>query len=293
MEYEKESVCFCYGGVEMITNFKFRDLTPGDVEVRVAMCRANGLSLLIYKDARVDQQILDETVGQLNWKKSYREVKGNLYCTIEIWDSDKSTWIAKEDCGVESNTEKEKGEASDAQKRAGFAWGIGRELYSAPFIWVSSKDCTIEERSKGVFACKDHFSVSAMKIENKKITDLQIINDNTGAVVYQMKNARAAASQSSGRKAESVKKAEPASVEQVQTKAKKGNLTLDQALDHKLPNKTGDMLSLKEYISVCKTTEQRDRMMKFLAEKVKERSEHSEACLIVHRALQSHEISFS
>ena len=73
----------------MITNFKFRDLTPGDVEVRVAMCRANGLSLLIYKDARVDQQILDETVGQLNWKKSYREVKGNLYCTIEIWDSDK------------------------------------------------------------------------------------------------------------------------------------------------------------------------------------------------------------
>ena len=90
----------------MITNFKFRDLTPGDVEVRVAMCRANGLSLLIYKDARVDQQILDETVGQLNWKKSYREVKGNLYCTIEIWDSDKSTWIAKEDCGVESNTER-------------------------------------------------------------------------------------------------------------------------------------------------------------------------------------------
>ena len=127
----------------------------------------------------------------------------------------------------------------------------------------------------------------------KSHPDLQIINDNTGAVVYQMKNARAAASQPSGRKAESVKKAEPASVEQVQPKAKKGNLTLDRALDHKLPNKTGDMLSLKEYISVCKTTEQRDRMMKFLAEKVKERSEHSEACLIVHRALQSHEISFS
>ena len=132
-----------------------------------------------------------------------------------------------------------------------------------------------------------------MKIENKKITDLQIVNDNTGAVVYQMKAARATASQSSGNKTESAKKAELPPAEQTQPKAKKGNLTLDQALDHKLPSKTGDMLSLKEYISACKTAEQRDRMMKYLAEKVKERSEHSEACLIVHRALQSHEISFS
>ncbi len=277
----------------MITNFKFRDLTPNDVEVRVAMCRANGLSLLIYKDARVDQQILDETVGQLNWKKSYREVKGNLYCTIEIWDSDKSTWVAKEDCGVESNTEKEKGEASDAQKRAGFAWGIGRELYSSPFIWVNSKDCTIEERSKGIYACRDHFSVSEMIIENKKIIDLQIVNDNTGTIVYQMKKPKSAAAQSSAKKDESVKQIKAKPADQTQPKAKKGNMTLDQALNHKIANKSGDMLSLKEYISACKTSEQQDRMMKFLAEKVKERGEHSEACLIIHRALQSHEISFS
>ena len=293
MNHEKESVCFCYGGVEMITNFKFRDLTPSDVEVRVAMCRTNGLSLLIYKDARVDQQILDETVGQLNWKKSYREVKGNLYCTIEIWDSDKSQWVAKEDCGVESNTEKEKGEASDAQKRAGFAWGIGRELYSAPFIWVNSKDCTIEERSKGVFACRDHFSVSDMKIENKKIVDLQVINDNTGAIVYQMKRTKATAGQSVSKKAEATKKTEAKPVERARSETKKGNLTLDQALDHKLPNKAGDMISLREYISACSSEEQQDRMMKFLAEKVKERSEYSEACLIVHRALKTHVISFS
>lgn len=277
----------------MITNFRFRDLKPSDVEVRVAMCQANGLSLLIYKDARVDQQILDETVGQLNWKKSYREVKGNLYCTIEIWDSDKSTWIAKEDCGVESNTEKEKGEASDAQKRAGFAWGIGRELYSAPFIWVNSSDCSIEERSKGVYACRDHFSVSEMKIEDKKIVDLQIVNDNTEAIVYQMKKAKASSGKPSGRKTGTVRQTEVNVSEPSRSGTKKKNMTLAQALDHKLPNRAGEMISLKDYISVCKTAEQQEKMMKFLAEKVKERNGHSEACLIVHRSLQSHEISFS
>ena len=276
----------------MITNFKFRDLTPADVECRVAMARANGVSLLIYKDARVDQSILDEAVGQLNWKKSYREVKGNLFCTIEIWDSDKSAWVAKEDCGVESNTEKEKGEASDAQKRAGFAWGIGRELYSAPFIWVSNKDCTIEEKSKGNYACRDHFSVSLMEVENKKIVNLQIVNDNTGAIVYQMKKTKTA-NQSATKKVEPAKQAKAEPVQQTKPAAKKEKLNLEQALDYKLPNKSGDMISLREYVSVCKTAEQQERMMNFLAEKVKERGEHSEACLIVYRALQSHEISFS
>ena len=132
-----------------------------------------------------------------------------------------------------------------------------------------------------------------MKIENKKIVDLQIINDNTGAVVYQMRKTKAAASQSTGKKAETAKKAEARPAEQARPEAKKGNMTLEQALNHKLPNKAGDMISLRDYIAVCKDEEQQVRIMNFLAEKVKERNEHSEACLIVHRALQTHEISFS
>lgn len=166
----------------MVKNYQFRDLTADDVEVRVAMVRQNGVSLLIYKDARVDQAILDETVGQMNWKKSYKVVKDNLYCTIEIWDGEKGQWVSKEDCGVESNTEKEKGEASDAQKRAGFVWGIGRELYTAPFIWVPSDKCEIVEGNK----CRTTFNVTSMKVENKKIVELQIANSRTGEIVYSM-----------------------------------------------------------------------------------------------------------
>lgn len=91
-------------------------------------------TLLIYKDARVDQRILDETFGPMNWQRSHEIIDGRLYCTVSIWDDDKQRWISKQDVGTESNTEKEKGQASDSFKRACFNWGIGRELYSAPKI---------------------------------------------------------------------------------------------------------------------------------------------------------------
>jgi hypothetical protein len=92
--------------------------------------------MLLYKNARVDRQMLDETFGQMNWQDRYSEHKGNLFCSIGVYDADKKEWVWKEDCGTESNTEKEKGEASDAFKRAGFRWGIGIELYSSPFIFL-------------------------------------------------------------------------------------------------------------------------------------------------------------
>lgn len=266
----------------MITDLKFRDLTPEDVEVRAAMVRSNGVSLLIYKDARVDQTILDETVGQLNWKKSYKVVKDNLYCTIEIWDDEKKQWIAKEDCGVESNTEKEKGEASDAQKRAGFAWGIGRELYSAPFIWISNKDCTIEEKTKGTFTCKDRFSVVSMEIENKKIVDLQILNNNTGEIVFQMKKVKAPLKLTA-------KKAEA----KTEVKETKKPMTLQDALNFEIMAKSGKMVAIKDTIAACKTKESQEKLIDFLKQEVKKKNENSEACLIIYRALQKKEISFS
>jgi len=114
----------------------FRTLQAQDIEVRVGGVFKSGVTFLLYKNARVDMAILDESVGEMNWQRDHKEIKGNLYCGIGIWDDRKCQWIWKWDCGTESYTEKEKGEASDSFKRAGFNWGIGRELYTAPLIYL-------------------------------------------------------------------------------------------------------------------------------------------------------------
>ena len=158
---------------------KFRDLRADEIEVRVAMVKSNGLSLLLYKDARCDMNILDETVGAMNWQKHYALIDGQLFCEVSIWDEKKAQWISKQDVGVESNTEAEKGRASDAQKRSAFAWGIGRELYTAPFIWVKAADCEITNGK-----CYDKFIVQSITIEDKKITSLTIYDETTKKVVF-------------------------------------------------------------------------------------------------------------
>ena len=115
---------------------KFRRLKASEVDARIAQVNEKWLSLLLYKDARVDQNILDETVGPENWQRSHELIGNNLYCTVSIWDADKQMWISKQDVGTESYTEAEKGQASDSFKRACFNWGIGRELYTAPRIKI-------------------------------------------------------------------------------------------------------------------------------------------------------------
>ena len=160
---------------------EFRDLRADEIEIRVAMCRANGLSLLLYKDARCDMNILDETVGAMNWQRSHS--RDNANCTVSIWDEDKSQWISKEDTGTESNTEREKGLASDSFKRACFSWGIGRELYTSPFIWIPADKCNIKTKGNG-YACNDKFVVEQIIIENKKIVALSIRNKTTRQRVF-------------------------------------------------------------------------------------------------------------
>ena len=120
---------------------KIRELYPSEIECRVAQSgtRQNGsvyASYLLYKDARVDMKVLDETFGPLNWQREHAVIGNRLYCTISIYDSEKKEWVRKQDVGTESNAEPEKGQASDSFKRAGFNVGIGRELYSAPSIFV-------------------------------------------------------------------------------------------------------------------------------------------------------------
>lgn len=115
-----------------------RKLKAEEIEVRVMSVKENGYSVLLYKDARADMKILDETFGIFGWQRKHDLVNGNLFCTVSILNKETNTWISKQDVGVESFSEKEKGQASDSFKRACTNIGIGRELYTAPFIWINA-----------------------------------------------------------------------------------------------------------------------------------------------------------
>jgi len=155
-----------------------RLLKPEEISVKVKTVYNGNALLLLYKDARVDMTILDETFGAMNWKRFHKEVKGNLFCTIGVWDGEK--WVEKEDVGIESYTEAEKGEASDSFKRAGTNWGIGRELYTSPKIVV--KLDPNEYMDKKVFVS---FYVSEIGYsESREIAKLTIIDGN-GRVRFQ------------------------------------------------------------------------------------------------------------
>ena len=156
----------------------FRDLRADEIECRVAQAKQTGISLLLYKDARCDQNILDETVGAMNWQRNH--TRDNANCIVSIWDEKKQQWISKEDTGTESNTEKEKGLASDSFKRACFNWGIGRELYTAPFIWIKAADCTALSGEGAKWKCFDSFEVEKIAIENKRIVGIAIKNSKSG-----------------------------------------------------------------------------------------------------------------
>ena len=164
---------------------KFRLLTADEIECRIGTVKAQGVSLLLYKDARTDQNILDEVVGSMNWQRSHQILDGNLYCTVSIWDEEKKQWISQQDVGTESFTEKEKGQASDCFKRACFNFGIGRELYTAPFIWIPSTLCEIKKNDDGKYTCYDRFEVSEIGYDEKRnINKLVIINPKSMVEVF-------------------------------------------------------------------------------------------------------------
>lgn len=154
-------------------DLKFRLLEASEIDVRVATVSENGCSLLLYKDARCDMNILDENVGAMNWQRQH--TRDNANCIVSIWDDEKKQWISKEDTGTESFTEKEKGLASDSFKRACFNWGIGRELYTAPFIWVNP-DCVKIVDKNGKKTTYDRFKVEKILYEDGKIAALSILN---------------------------------------------------------------------------------------------------------------------
>src|SRR5574344_569845 len=170
---------------------EIRLLTKDDIEVKVKKVSKDGAFLLLYKTARDDMAILDETYGSENWQNDYKEIKCNRYCGIGIYSKEKNEWIWKWDCGIESREDDEgnqkKGEASDAFKRAGFKVGIGRELYSAPSIYIKQET----ELDGKFYKLKDKFAKFFVKDiqfnENKEITKLVIV-DRHGVQVFPINN---------------------------------------------------------------------------------------------------------
>lgn len=162
-----------------------RLLRAEEIECRVSSVSEKGVSLLLYKDARVDQRILDETFGLYGWKRSHQCIDGNLYCTVEVYDREKGEWIGKQDVGTMGFTEKEKSQASDSFKRACFNWGIGRELYSAPFIWVPAAKAGVQKKENR-FCCNTRFCVQSIGYNDSREITALAITDEKGHVVYRM-----------------------------------------------------------------------------------------------------------
>lgn len=163
---------------------EFRTLRPNEIEVRVGRVTQRGASLLLYKDARCDMAILDETVGALNWKRKH--CRDNHNCIVSIWDENKEQWVTKEDVGTESNTEREKGLASDSFKRACVNWGIGRELYTSPRININCE--TVQKSNGHGYELKNQFEffqcyVSEIGYQNRCISRL-VIRDRNDRVIF-------------------------------------------------------------------------------------------------------------
>lgn len=160
-----------------------RKLYASEIECRVAQCgkKKDGTawcSILLYKDARVDMRILDEVYGPLNWQREHNQIGDRLYCTIKVYDAEKKEWIAKQDVGTESYTEKEKGQASDSFKRAGFNVGIGRELYTAPKIFINLNQGEYRESGDKVYPS---ISLDVKEIHydgNGSISQLILVDSN-------------------------------------------------------------------------------------------------------------------
>lgn len=166
---------------------KFRNLLPNEIDCRPQQIAKDGrwCTLLLYKDARVDMNILDEVYGANNWQRTHEVINGQLFCNIDIWDDDKKCWVRKQDVGTESNMDKEKGRASDAMKRACFNVGIGRELYTAPLVFINLGENETKQNSRGGRdLVRLRFSVKEIGYnEHNEISKLVII-DNKNVVRY-------------------------------------------------------------------------------------------------------------
>lgn len=159
---------------------EIRLLKANEIECRIGTVKeGKGISLLLYKDARVDMRILDEVFGFDGWEREHQLIDGKLFCTVRVWSEKRGCWISKQDVGTESNAEKEKGQVSDSFKRACFNLGIGRELYTSPFIWIPA--------SKG-YNKYEKFEVKEIGYNEDREINKLVIVDSKGKEAFRMGN---------------------------------------------------------------------------------------------------------
>lgn len=180
-------------------------LTEKDVELRVKQIWESNSTvytlLLVYKEARTDMRVLDETFGAMNWQRKHKLIGNTMYCAISVWDEDKKQWVEKEDAGKESYSEAEKGQASDSFKRSGVNWGIGRELYNAPKIVIKLNPDEYKKVGDKLVTYKN-FTVKSMKYDASKSQYTEfVVVDDTGNERFSLKSSVATKATSNGQPA--------------------------------------------------------------------------------------------
>ena len=207
-----------------------RLLKADEIECRVSTVNEKGVTLLLYKEARVDQKILDETFGPFGWQRSHQNIDGNLYCTVSVYDKETNTWVAKQDVGTTNFAEKEKSQASDSFKRACVNWGIGRELYTAPFIWIPAEKVEIKVNGDKYY-CNDRFSVSSIGYsEDRDITELKIVNGK-GKTVYELKVKGKGQKASEDQEEQQEERLTRAQMESLEAELERTGVTMDAVQD--------------------------------------------------------------
>lgn len=217
-----------------------RLLKATEIEAKIKQVSEKGVVILLYKTARTDMDILDEEFGPMNWQSEYREIKENMYAGIGVKNTETGEWVWKWDCGIESRADgdgnEKKGEASDAFKRAGFKWGIGRELYTAPFIFIPADAVELKKTQKGGLACYEKFDVKSITYDEKTREIKKVTITNSKGRVVWSNDHNAPADKPAPKPAE---KAEPAS-----TEIPVGNLSNKCALDIAAAKTTGELISI-------------------------------------------------
>lgn len=155
----------------------FKPLTPEQIEVRVGEAKTKGsATLLLYIDSRAAANIMNSAVGEFNWQIEYKDVAGQIYGRLSIWDEDRKMWVYKEDTGEESNIAASKGQASDILKRCVARWGCDY-LYSSPKIRIKCPDEYYWNDKLNM-----QFFVREIAYKEKKINHLIIVDRNGNPV---------------------------------------------------------------------------------------------------------------
>ena len=249
-----------------------RLLNANEIDCRVGTATAKGFSILLYKDARVDMQILDEVFGSFGWQREHKEIKGNLYCGISIWDDTKQQWITKWDCGVESFSEKEKGESSDSFKRASTNVGIGRELYTAPFIWIKDN---VEKNENGKYVPTINMgnvrvSYIDYNVATREIVKLEIVNGKDVIYSYNMADVYSPTKPNTKKVEKPIVKSEIKVEENKPKESAKPTADVQKTNDVKAPDTTADPSYEKASQVVVKgkkLCELKEENLKWLVEK--------------------------